>query len=320
MSDIVKPHLTYKAQIDQLKSRGMEISDEGLAIEVLREYGYYKFSGYFYPLRKHAPPPATGEIKRLSEFVEGVRFEHVYQLIIFDRKLISILSQGLAEFEVGLRAQVAYILGSKSKFFHLDETLLHPRISHSDFLNWLGWYAKNISFAKDQDFVKHHANAYKGKLPIWVAVEVMQFGTLQGLLNNLNDIDQQTIADEFGFYSKHLFLLLVDNFRRLRNDCAHNNRLWNSSLNKHLSLKPKHLIEQELFHLSVSPREKIYSRLTLLSYALDNATYSSTFKADLLSLLDEFPSMPLLTPEKDMGFPEDLMSLDFWARKGITEL
>jgi len=307
-----KPHLSYPDQIALLKSRGMNIPNPGVARDALREYGYYKFSGYFYPLRKPDTSMVANGFSRLNEFVDGVIFDQVVDLIVFDSKLRSILFEGLSTFEVFLRAVVAYVLGEQSPYFHLDETLLHPKNSHQSFLNWLTLYAQDIKNSNHQEFIRHHIKQYNGKLPIWVAVEVMQFGTISSLLSNLRDTDIQKVANEFGFQSRHLFLGLVENLRVLRNDCVHHNRLWNSSLNKHLILQPSHLVHSDLFHLSRLPREKIYIRLVLLSQAIIESKSGTVFKSNLRAHIQDFPLMPLLSPEADMGFPKNWQSLDFW--------
>jgi abortive infection bacteriophage resistance protein len=45
-----KPFLSYVAQLSLLKSRGMMFADEAKALHLLEKIGYYRLSGYWYPL------------------------------------------------------------------------------------------------------------------------------------------------------------------------------------------------------------------------------------------------------------------------------
>jgi len=311
---MTKPHLTYSEQVQLLVSRGMEISNFAKAEKILEHYGYYRFSGYFYPFRKMAPYGMVSNERRVDEFVPEVSIDHIVNLIEFDQTLTSILLSALGIFESSLRAQVAYILGEKSAFIHLNENLLHPKLPHTQHLNWLNLYSKDIRSAREQDFVRHHAKKYNGKFPIWVASEFMQFGTLNSLLMNISEVDFREIALKFGFESGKLFHGLLENFRRLRNDCAHHNRIWNSSFNHHLITQPSHLINKRLFHLSQVPKDKIYSRLVFLIYSLDSIYPDSGFKNQIKTHISNFPAVPIVTPEADMGFPDHWKRLDFWMQ------
>lgn len=46
-----KPHLTYNEQVSLLRQRGLIIDDPPKAVEALKRIGYYRLSGYFYPMR-----------------------------------------------------------------------------------------------------------------------------------------------------------------------------------------------------------------------------------------------------------------------------
>ncbi|RYZ89131.1 MAG: abortive phage infection protein [Proteobacteria bacterium] len=50
-----KPYLTVKKQLELLKSRGMIVDDDALALQCLERNGYYRLSAYWYPFRVIAP-------------------------------------------------------------------------------------------------------------------------------------------------------------------------------------------------------------------------------------------------------------------------
>ena len=82
-----KPHLTFSEQVEQLKSRGMIINDAAFAEHVLATVGYYRMSGYWYPFRKQI----EGQSTRSDDFIDGVSFEEVNKLRLFDKRLSSVL-------------------------------------------------------------------------------------------------------------------------------------------------------------------------------------------------------------------------------------
>jgi len=46
-----KPHLSFQQQLDLLKARGLEVTDDVAALAYLARIGYYRLSAYWYPLR-----------------------------------------------------------------------------------------------------------------------------------------------------------------------------------------------------------------------------------------------------------------------------
>lgn len=50
MSD--KPFKTYDEQLQLLISRGMAVENQARALKKLRDIGYYRLSGFWYPCRK----------------------------------------------------------------------------------------------------------------------------------------------------------------------------------------------------------------------------------------------------------------------------
>ena len=61
-----KTALSYAAQLQQLKKRGLTIEDEPKALHLLEVISYYRLSGYWYPLladkqNHHFKPTATFE-------------------------------------------------------------------------------------------------------------------------------------------------------------------------------------------------------------------------------------------------------------------
>ncbi len=88
-----------------LRQRGLDIEDEAAALAALGRIGYYRLSGYFYPLRKTKP---AGESGRLDEFVDGASMDLVIQIADFDKKLRLLTLYAIETIEVSVRVAVAH--------------------------------------------------------------------------------------------------------------------------------------------------------------------------------------------------------------------
>lgn len=95
-----KVFTTVPEQLRILQSRGMHL-DSTEAASWLAHVGYYRLSGYWYSYREMSDEPK----KRLDTFVAGTNFHDVTLLYEFDRKLRSLLFDGIERLEVGLPPQ-----------------------------------------------------------------------------------------------------------------------------------------------------------------------------------------------------------------------
>lgn len=115
MSRYNKPHLTFKQQLELLKSRGLEVTNDNKALEYLDRLSYYRLSGYWYPCRKllHSIKQKTKSIRprRSDKFLPNSRFQDVVELYVFDKKLRLLILDSIERIEVAFRVDIAYLLG-----------------------------------------------------------------------------------------------------------------------------------------------------------------------------------------------------------------
>ena len=81
---------------------------------------------------------------------------------------------------------------------------------------------------KNKLFIKHHNEKYNGILPIWVAVEIMSFGTLSKLYSNMLPQDTAYIKKELCKVNPILVNSWLHSLTHLRNVCAHYGRIYNT--------------------------------------------------------------------------------------------
>jgi abortive infection bacteriophage resistance protein len=236
-----RPWKSFDEQLALLRSRGLLIEDEPNALAWLQRVGYYRLSAYWYPFRvfRHEQDAATGEIRsvRTDAFMPGTTFEDAVALYDFDRKLRLLLADALERIEVSLRVEVAYRLGECDTFAHLRESAFNPsstaRPSRQGLRNaFEDWQAKHRSLVERsrEDFVQHYREKHGPDLPIWVAIEVWDFGAVSQLLAMMKVPDQQAIARRYGVPNARAFITWVRALSYLRNLVAHHSRVWNRNM------------------------------------------------------------------------------------------
>lgn len=139
--------------------------------------------------------------------------------------------------EVALRVDIAYLLGQRSAFAYLDQQQLHPKFSNRKFSGvaaFTAWQNKYLGLLsrskKKEEFVKHYLSTHGENLPIWVAIEVWDFGALSQLFTVMKVPDQEKIASKYGVKDFKVFASWLRSLNHLRNIAAHHSRLWNRNI------------------------------------------------------------------------------------------
>lgn len=235
-----RPWKSFSEQLELLKARGLTAQDEASALMWLQRVGYYRLSAYWYPFRvfRHEQDAVTGALRsvRTDDFVAGTTFSDAVELYLFDRKLRVLLADALERIEVSLRVEVAYRLGKIDTFAHLHESSFHPSFrdrrgnsGQTVFQAWQQRHSQLVTRSKE-DFVKHYRQKHGPDMPLWVAIEVWDFGTVSQLLAMMRVPDQQAIAARYGIADWKMFASWVRALSYLRNLVAHHSRVWNRNM------------------------------------------------------------------------------------------
>ncbi|WP_345817727.1 Abi family protein (plasmid) [Paraburkholderia sp. PREW-6R] len=327
-----KPHLTYTQQLELLKQRGLTIDDEQHALWHLENLGYYRLSGYFYPFRVLASRDqhgVTGEVngQRLSEFIPGSTFSQVAELYKFDQSLRLLAMQAIERLEVALRAKIAYLMGSKHPCAYLEPTLLDPKFCQvpsgspgeaprqSNFQTWVEQHDKLLARSKE-DFMKHYRSKYDPPVPLWISIEVWDFGLLSYYFSGLRQADRQTLASELGIPRNVLLGSWLRTISHLRNIAAHHSRLWNRSLTDNPKPPGRNEVDV-LWHLAgpqnAHSRDRVYGALAITQFLLQALRFDDDWKRSLKALVASFPTCPSVATVDAMGFPAGWDALELWS-------
>jgi len=317
-----KPHLTFDEQLAKIESRGLVVDDRRVAVATLRRVGYYRLSAYWYPFRVMA----QGSSSRLDAVIEGVTLEHALALYAFDEKLRAVLMQGLEVLEVALRVQVAYRLGQVDPFGHLKPEVLDQSeinrpatsgLSETRYQAWLRHYHRRCTESRNEDYVRHFHEKYDGELPVWVATELLDFGSLVRLLQFLPQVARNRVSRNFGIGRSNDFVSWCRSLNVVRNHCAHHARLWNRVFPYPPAKVNANRVPEPIRHLQgvkKADESRVYYMAALLAGLIRETAPQSNWPRSFRTVVQKFPEVPLYTPQSSMGFPRDWEEFELWKR------
>lgn len=291
----LKPWRSFVDQLQQLQDRGLQVDNHFAALDYLERLGYYRLSGYWYPLRAidTVASSAQGKAVRLDSFMPGSRFEDVVRLYVFDKKLRLLALDALERIEMAVRVDLAYLLGQRDPRAHEKPACLHGNFTKKMIVSgsdagktqhqvWLSKYHSMLYRARKEPFVAHHQQQY-GALPIWAAIEVWDFGLLSKLFAGMQHADQQTIATLYGVRTGQAFAQWLRSLNFIRNVSAHHSRLWNINVLERADVPPAWPVALD------NARPFYYFALMqhLLSVICPNSSWGRRFKN---LLVDDFPT------------------------------
>lgn len=317
----LKPWLSFSDQLEQLRERGLQVEDRAAALGYLKRLGYYRLSGYWYPLREIDRTASARQNRpvRDDRFVPGSRFEDVVKLYVFDKKLRLLALDALERIEMAVRVDVAHLLGQRDPRAHENPDCLHGKFARRPFKAgpdkgktehdlWLVKYSSLLHRARKEPFVAHHM-AHYGSLPIWVAIEVLDFGALSKLFSGMAHEDQETIAAIYGAPTGKAFAQWLRSLNFIRNVSAHHSRLWNINVVE-ISTVP------EGWSKELKPsRPFFYFCLIqqLMRVICPNSSWGDRYKA---LLAEEFPRLANQQLSlKDMGVVEGWENWPVWRKQ-----
>lgn len=319
--DYSKGYLSVAEQVELLRARGMHISDLQRATTCLHRIGYYRLSGYAYPFRyREILPDLNGKtMERIFEnFRPGTEFATVMDLYVFDKKLRLLFLDAIERVEVGLRVEIALLLGQRGPFCYRDASTFNSYFSTLEAATAETPHARLIAkldaaFDRSrEEFAEHFKKKYRSNLPIWMSIELWDFGTLANILHGMRSADLDVLASLYGLPKRNLLPAWAQSINFVRNVCAHHGRLWNRPLVQQPS--PGRLGEVQYFEHVVKDthaQRRPYAAAAVLQYLMRFIHPSSTWSNRLKEHMLAFPSSPHISP-RHMGFPDKWQQLELW--------
>jgi abortive infection bacteriophage resistance protein len=331
MSTYSRPHLTYEKQLDLLKARGLTVTDDAAALAYLKRIGYYRLSAYWYSFRK---PDARGTkervLSRKDEFVAGTTFQQAVELYVFDKKLRMLVMDAIERIEVAVRVELAHTLGARNTFAHVDPNELHGHFSNKRAFEratgahtgptkhekWLG-KLKLITARSErtEDFVAHYLKKHGEPLPIWVAIELWDFGMLSHFFAGVKQADRDTVARRWGIPDTEVMTSWLRSINFARNVSAHHGRYFNRNVIDQPKLpKPGDIRMFDLAPESLRVNRP-YTMLCILSYLMKQICPQSHWQRRIVEHLKFMPVVDAIQLDlRALGCPSGWEAHGFWQR------
>lgn len=285
MAEKLKLHKSIDEQIQQLEDRHLVVEDKEYAKRVLSNVNYYCLSGYLHDFKKEDS----------EEYQEGISFNQIVRIYEFDTRLSSILMYILEDIEETLKTRVSYSLSSEypqKPLIYLNKDIYRDEEEFKLFKKFFTVSKKNN---KNLPFVKHHIDKYGGKLPIWVAVEILTMGNIDAMYSNLLGKYQKLIAKKYNTGSVQLENW-IQNLRYTRNHVAHYMRLYRYSFGRIPKSCSNHPVNTKY-------NGKIFDQIVIMSFMYSKPEHWNSYILDEIEkLLKEYNDTVKLN---DIGFPKD---------------
>ena len=279
-----------------LYERDLNIDDQFLAVDILRNVGYYRFSAYLYPFLTLP--------KERHLFKQGSHFSRAWELYRFDKKLRMLLFNEIEKIEVALRSTVANMVAEETGniFWMTDGSLF---ANEDKFKKTMALVDKELKSSKE-DFIKHFKNKYSNDYPpAWMLVEILPLGIVTRIYDNLADNAlRKKIAARF-LLPVPVFSSWITIITLVRNTCCHHSRVWN----KENAITPMLLKKTPFRWISkqISPNRTFYD-VCILKWFIHIISPENDMKGHLKNLLSDFPHVDIAA----MGFPQKWEEEPLW--------
>ena len=235
------------------------------------------------------------------------RFEDVFDLYVFDRKLRLIVMDAVEWVEVAIRTKWIDHIGTKyGEFGYLDRKRYrnHKKLEKvkNSYEEIMGSLIEEFNRLHDGDAEAYRkSKSNRPEPPIWMAAEAMSLGLLIKFINGLKHPDRVAIERQFDL-TEDTLISLIRNIHRVRNICCHHGRLWS----RNMSVKAKVPQKLEKFDLAMgttTDSRRLHNTLVILDYFL-SVTFPQFGKEWRHGLFEHLRSCPLPYPQA-LGFPAE---------------
>lgn len=218
----IHPFLSYDALAAQLAQRGVA-GEPAFITRKLMEVGYQRLSAYWLPFSD-----AHGGVH--------VDFDTIWYLYCLDCRLRALLLEALSRIEVTVRNRLVHFFAEEYGAFGY---LKRQNLPHAGLDVWRKWSKKqrDAASASKAKLVTDFFLKYSDKrLPIWIACELMDFGSTVVLFGSVEQQVQKKTSRSLGINNPRILHSWLRALNDVRNACAHHNRVWNRAWVKQPSL------------------------------------------------------------------------------------
>lgn len=256
--------------------------------------------GYFNIVNGYKTPFTCGlDSNGDHVYLPNTRLEHLYKLKNFDDDLRLFLLRFITQIEEEVRTLTGYKFdqsNSDGKIPWYDTNAYSSSSSLQNRMNAISSAYSELSFSQ-LDYVKFYMNNHTS-IPTWIMIKVVNFSTFINILNNSKIIVTHNICklydimDSNGKPNVKLLIGSLHWLRKVRNSCAHNERIFcihqsQESRNRNSGRIIENYISSLRPSYSRDSDKRIFDLLVYFKYYLPDNEYKkmmSTFQKMLTDL------------------------------------
>ena len=192
-------------------------------------------------------------------YIEGVTFEELYSLFLFDRAFRNILFKNILTIENNVKSIMSYQLSMQYGYHEKDylnrRNFTNNQEKNKQVNDVIRKMKRQIkSNAESHSATMHYVNSY-GYIPLWVLVKVLSFGIIGEFYSILKREDQLSIADVYNLDSDTFanYLIMLSNYRNI---CAHEDIVFENRSQRQISDTKYH----RLLKIDITNDEYVYGK------------------------------------------------------------
>lgn len=236
----MKEFKTFNQQLTILRDRGMIVPTDGSPKRFLEQENYYNVINGYKDL--FLCKDSHGNTIIPETYLPNTHFNELKALFLFDRELRFLFLKYLLIFENSFKTTISYEFSQKfPKANSYLEIANYRDDDPKGVLKQISILTKTIhDNVGTKGAIKHYIEEH-GSVPLWVLVNYLTIGNLSYLYSALKDSEKNTIAkyysDKYEKQYRPTNTLRISSedmesalkiFNLVRNQCAHDERLFNS--------------------------------------------------------------------------------------------
>ena len=314
-----KPFKTYGELISKLRDeKGLTVppEDEEKALRLLKKYSYFSLVSGYKGLFKTAD----------GTYIAGARIDDIFALYEFDDTLRDEFFHAIQIVEKHVKSLLSYSFVTKygdQQAAYLSPENYDTKPTTSDHVARQREIKKLVSALSsiaippsDQVYIQHQWDKHRN-VPLWAAVKVLTLGNISKMYSLCTSSIQSSVAREFDNVTSEALIGMLDMLTRVRNVCAHNERLYDFTVRKSRAIldMPIHAalgIARSKSGLYNQGKTDLFAALICLKYLLDRDEFDRFADSINAALVKLHAKTKLLPPNKIlscMGFPANWISI-----------
>lgn len=308
-----KPFKTYEELLVKLRDeKKLIVPDDARVIELLKKHSYFSLvSGYKslfkLPNGEYRSGTTIDDLLALFEFDESLRDIFFHNIQLIEKHIKSLLSYSFVK-KYGDEQQ-QYLTPGNYNFTGSTPEDTYSRCEQVRRL--IQVLAQKTTPPFEQRYIEHQWEKYHN-IPLWVAVKAVTLGTASKMYSLCTQDVQSAVSQEFPLVTQRQLVGMLDLLTKVRNVCAHNERLYDFDAGKKRAIQAMPLHAQ----LGIGKKKSYYKKgqcdlfaaMVCFKYLLSPEEYRSTVEKidrEVKALCRKTKQIPPTKILCCMGFPQN---------------